>query len=150
MRAVSIIYFRTFCIGIHTCIRDVYILWLAFVYTVLWRLIYFCQCVCTGFRIFRVPVKFLIQIIRFRTIFDEIILQSTSEARIWFPTITFITLIIGVAWIKGWFLMAFSLYLLLKVFLSWAWTSKVTEPWLSKIFSLIIFYRIFQIQTINF
>ena len=40
--------------------------------------------------------------------------KSTSEARIWFPTVTFITLIIIVAWIKGWFLIAFFFYYCLK------------------------------------
>ena len=126
----------------HICI---YIIWFSFICNVFRRLIYLHRYVRTIFSIFHVPVNFLIRSVRFRNICNEMILWYTSEARIWFPTVKFITLIIRVAWIKGWFLFL----LLLKEFLSWVWNYKVTSPWLIKICSLRISYRIVQIQIIN-
>ena len=52
------------------------------------------------FKDFCVPVNFIIGSVWFRKICDEMILRSTSEARIWFLTVTLITLIIRVAWIN--------------------------------------------------
>ena len=66
----------------------------------------------------------------FWTIFNEMILSSTSDARIWFQNVTFVALIIIVVQIKGWFRMALFFPLLLKSFLGWMWTSTVTSPWL--------------------
>ena len=140
LRAVSIISSRNCCIVRHTCHRHVYILWLDLIYTVFRRLIYFCLSMRTSFSIFHVPVNFLTHSVQLWTICDEIILQSTSKARIWFPTVTFIALIIWVAWIKGWFLIYFFLSLLLKSFLSWVLISTVTAPWLRKNCSLVISY----------
>ena len=149
MQAISIISSRTLCIGIHTCHRHIYLLWLASICTVFWRLIYFCRSVCTSFRIFCFPVNFLIRSVRFWKICDEIILWSTIKARICFPTITLITLIIGVVCIKWWFLIAILIFLLLKEFFSWMWNSTVTAPWLRKMCSLIIYDWIVQIQIID-
>ena len=69
--------------------------------------------------ILRVPVKIIFQSVRFQKFFDEMILRSTSEARIWFLNITLITLIIRVEFIKSRFLIDFSLFILLKALLSW-------------------------------
>ena len=57
-----------------------------------------------GFSIHQWP--FLIWSVRFRTIYDEIIIQSTSNAHIYFLTIMFNSLNIRVPWIEGWFLIA--------------------------------------------
>ena len=107
--------------------------------------------ICTyKFWLFCVLANFLIQSVRFWTIYDEMIIQSTTKARIWFPTVTFSTLIIRVAWIEGWFLMALILSMLINAF------SVGCEPpqWLhldrEKELSLCIFYLIVQIQIINF
>ena len=106
----------TFYIGIHMCHRRVYLLLLTFLYTVFRCLIYFVQYVCTSSRIFRVPVKFLIRSVRFWKFCNEEILWSTSEASIWFLTVTLITLIIRVALIKWWFLIGFFFCCSLKNF----------------------------------
>ena len=103
-----------------------------------------------SFRIFVVPVNFLIRSVRFQTICNEVIIWYTPEAHTWFPTLTFIALITKVPWIEGWFIMALTLSLLIKQFFSWVWSSTVTAPWLSKICPLIISYWIVQIQIINF
>ena len=132
-------------VGRHTCHRRVYPLWLAFICTVFRRLIYFRSSVRTNFRIFCVPVNFLIQSVRFQNICNKIILLSTSEAHIWFLAVTFSTLIIRVPWIEGWFIMALILYFLIKEFFSCVWTSTVTAPWLRKNSSLWISYWIVQI-----
>ena len=147
MQAFSIISSRTFCIGRHLCYRCVYLLWLSFICTVLWRLIHFLQSIHAKFWIFRVQWTFLSEAFglwKF-AINDPLI-------HIWntylFLTFTFIMFIIGVACIKGWlFKELFSL--LLKAILSWMWTSTLTAPWLRKIWSLIISYWIVQIQIIN-
>ena len=81
--------------------RRVYLLWISFIYNVFWSLIYFLQYVHTSFRIFCVLLNLLIWSVQLRRIYNRIILWFTSETRIWFPIVTFITLIIGVAWIKG-------------------------------------------------
>ena len=107
MQAVSIIPSRSLYIGRHMCHKHLYVLWIAFICTVLLSLIYFRQSACTISMVFRVSVNFLIRSVRFRKICNQMILQSTSEAHIWFPTITFITFIIRVVWIKGWLLTAF-------------------------------------------
>ena len=127
-------YVLPFWIGRHTCHKRVYLLWLALICTVFQHLIYFCWYVHMSFRLFRVPVNFLILSVRFWNFFrwnDPP--MHISEVHIWFLTVTFITLIIRVPWIRGWFLMALSLSILLKEFLSWVWTSTVTSPWLRKI-----------------
>ena len=121
--SVSKISSRTFCIGRHTCHRRVHLMQLAFVYTVFQCLIYFLLSVRTSFRILCVQVNFLIQSFWFQNSCNEVILWSTSEACTWFPTITFITIIVRVPWIKGWFLIELFLSLLIKEFLSWVWTS---------------------------
>ena len=69
--------------------------------------------------IFRVAMEFIIQSVCFWKIYDEIILQYTSEACIWFLTATFIMIIIRVAWVEGWFIISLFLSRLLKSFLSW-------------------------------
>ena len=114
-----------------------------------WSFIYFLWSVRTNFRICRVPVNFLIQSVRFWNICDEMILQYTSEARIWILAILFITLIIRVASIEEWFHIALLLSLLRKVFLGWVWTSTVTATWLRKLLSLVISYWIINIEMIN-
>ena len=135
MLDVSKISSRGFCIGKYTYHRHVYLLYIAFIFTVFQRLIYFCQSVCTSFRLFCIPVDFFIRSVRFGKICDEIILRSTSEASIWFLTVMFITtLIIRVAWIEGWFLISLILSPLLKSFLSWVWTSTVTALLLRNFF----------------
>ena len=94
------------------------------------------------FRLFFFPVNFFIRSVHFQTICDEMILRSISEARIWFPTVTFVTLITRVTWIEEWFLIDIFISLLLKAFLGWAWSSTMTAPWLI-IFSLSWFLRKF-------
>ena len=121
--AFSIIYSRTFCFGRHTFHRRVYIYLLTFICTFFQRLIYFYQSIRTSFRIFHVPVKF-------RTICDEVILWSTAEGHIWFPTVTFSTLIIRVVWIYEWFIIALILSLVLEAFFSLVWSTTVTAHWL--------------------
>ena len=135
MQDVSLIYYRYFCIVIHTCQRHIYLLWLAFICTVFQHFICHLWSARISFRLFRVPVNCIIRIFWFRIIFNKMILWSTSEASIWFPTVMFITFIIKVLWIKGWFLIDILLSLLLKAFLGWFWTSTVTAPWLRKILS---------------
>ena len=63
-------------------------------------------------------------------------------------TVTFIALIIIVAYIRGWFIIDFFISLFLKEVLNWVWTFAVTSPWFSNIGSLIISYWIVQIQII--
>ena len=99
LQAISKIFSRTFCIGRHTCHRYVYILWLVLIYTVVQCLIYSCWSVRTSFRIFRVPVNLISWSVQFQKICDELILRSTSEACIWFQTITLSVIFIRVAWI---------------------------------------------------
>ena len=111
-----------------------------------WRIIYFRLSIHTIFKLFGIPVNFLIWSVRFLKVCNEIILQSTSEVCIRSLTITLITLIIKVAWIEGWFLIALLFSLFLKEFLGWVWTFTVTAHLLSKIFSLTIYYWIAQIQ----
>ena len=132
LQAVSIITSRTFFIGSHTCHRRVYLLWLTFICTVFWCPIYFLRSIRTSFRIFHVPVNFLIRSVRFQKILNKMILWSTSEALIWILTVIFITLIIRFPWIKAWFLLDFLLSLLFKAFLSWIWASTVIAHWLRK------------------
>ena len=127
---LSPVFFVNFHIGRLTYNRRVYLLWLSFICTIFWLLIHFIWYVCTSFKIFRVPVNFLIWCVRFRKICNEMILWSTSEAHIWFLTVAFITLTIILVWIKSWFLIALYLLLLLKSFTNWEWTSTVTAPWL--------------------
>ena len=149
MQVVSIIISRYFYIIRHVFHRRVYIMCLNFVCTVFQCLVYFLWSVRTSFRLFCVPLNFIIQSVRFQTICNEMILQYTSEVRIWFPAVTFITLIIRLVWIVGWFLIDLFLSMFLKTFLSWVWNYTVTSPWLSKTCSLVISYWIVQIQTIN-
>ena len=150
MQAVSKIYYRNFSL-VDICAIDTYIFCYLLSSVIFFRsLIYFRRSVSTSFRFFRVPVNFLIKIVWFQNMCDEIILRSTFEARIWFPNITCIVLIVRVFYIKGWFLIVFFLSLSLKSFLTWLWTSTVTAHWLKNIFSLIISYWNFQIQIINF
>ena len=122
MRSISIISSRTFCT----------ILWIDLICNVLWRLIYFSWSVCKSFRLFRVQMNYVIRSVQFRKFWNEMILRSTSEARIWFLTITLITLIIRVEFIKSRFLIDFFLFILLKALLSWVWISTVTAPWSRK------------------
>ena len=121
-----------YCIRIHMCHRHIYLLLFTLIFIVFQGLIYFCLYVCTHFMLFCVPVNLLIRSVRFRWICDEIILWFVYESRIWFPTVTLSTLIIRVAWIEWWFLMALFLSLFLVSFFSWIWTSTVTAPWLRK------------------
>ena len=122
--AFSIFSSRTFCFGIHTCHRRVYIYIYSLLYVIcVQRLIYFYQSVRMSFRIFHVPVKF-------RTICDEVILLSTDEGHIWFPLVMFSTLIIRVVWIYEWFIIALILSLVLEAFFSLVWSFTVTAPWL--------------------
>ena len=99
LQTVSKISSSAFCILRHRCHRRIYLLALTLIYTVVRHLIHFHISVRTSFRLFRVPVNFFIRSVRFLTICDEIILQSTSEVSIWFLTIMFSILIIRVAWI---------------------------------------------------
>ena len=119
---------RTFCIVKHTFLTCIYLLWFFLIYTVVQFLIYFDWYVRTSFRIFHVPVNLLIGSVWFRKICNEVTLQSTSEARIWFPTVIFSRLIIIVALIEGWFLIALILSLVVKSFFSCLWPSTVTAP----------------------
>ena len=148
LRDISNIASRTLWIGIHTWHRRVYLLWFVLICTVFQRLIYFCQCVRTSFRLFCVPVNFIFRSVLFKKICDEMILQSTSESSIWVLTIVFSTLFIIFQLMEGWFLIALLLYLLIYR-LSWMWNSTATTPWLSKNISFYISYLIFQIQVIN-
>ena len=109
---------RYFRIGIHTWHRCLHLLWLSLFCTVFWRLINFHRSIRTSFRIFHVPLKFLIQSIQFRKICDEMILRSTSETIIWFPNVAFVTLVIVVSFIGGYLLIALILSIFLKSFLS--------------------------------
>ena len=131
--------FRYFCIWRHTCHIHVYLLGLNFICTVFRRLIYFCWYVYTSFRVLRAPVNFLIREVRFWTTCNSMILQYTYEARIWFPTVMFITLNIRVVYIKWLFLISVFLSLLLQLFFGWSWTSTVNAPLLSINSSLIIY-----------
>ena len=126
MWAVSIIFYRNFFIGRHTFHRHVYLMWISLICTVFWNLIYFLWYICTSFSLLRVSVTFLIRILRFQLFFNEVILRSTSEARMWFPTILLITLIIKVLWIKGWFLLAF----LFRCFLNHFSVRYVPKQWM--------------------
>ena len=91
--------------------------------------------ICTHeFRLFCDPLTFYFWSIRFWKIYDEIILQSTSEALIWFQIVVFITLIIRVAWMNGWFRISCFLLMQLKVFLRWVISSTVTAPWLREFY----------------
>ena len=148
MRAVSKISFRNFCIGRYTYHRRVYLMWLNLICTVFWNLIYFRRSVHTGFKAFRVPVNSLIRSVQFCTICNEMIFQSTSEARILFSTVKFSAIIIIVLWIEGLFLISVIFSLLFKSFLSWVWTSKLTSPWFRKEISLCISYLVVIIQVI--
>ena len=85
-----------------------------------------------------VPANVIIQSVWFQTICDKMILRSKSEAHLWFMTITFITLIIRVALIEGWFIIDLLHFMLLKAFLSWGWNSTMNAPWLRNI-SLSLF-----------
>ena len=69
-----------------------------------------------SFRLLRVPVNFLIRSVQFRKILNKMILQSTSKELIWLPTVTFITFIIRVLWIKGRFIIAYPFESCLKNF----------------------------------
>ena len=113
---VSKISSRTFFIRRYMFHRRVYLLWLVLICTVVQRIIYFNWSVRTSFRLLYVPVNFIFWIFWFRAICDKVILRSTSEACIWFPTVTFSMHIIIVLWIGIWFLFALILYMLLKVF----------------------------------
>ena len=132
MRAVYKICYRNFCIGRHTCHRCKYFMWLTLIFTVFQCFTYVNGSVHIRFRILCVPANFLIRSFRFWKIWNQVILWSASEAHIWFTTVMFIALIIRVAWIEGWFLIDLLLSLLLKLFLSWVWTSTATEPWSRK------------------
>ena len=143
MQTVSIIASRNLCIVRHTCHRRVHLLWLAFICTVFQLPTYFLWSVCTIFGIFCVPASFLIQGVWFWGNFDKMILRSTSEARIWFLAVTLITLIIRVELIKGWFIIHFLLFLLIKAFLSGVWTYTMNSYLLRKVYPLIISYWIF-------
>ena len=63
---------------------------------------------------FCATVVFLSNFFCFQKICDKMILLSTSEYCIWFPNVTVSTLIIRVAWIEGWFIMALIPSLLIK------------------------------------
>ena len=141
---------RYFCIGIHTCHRHVYLLWLALICTVVWFLIYFCRSVRMTFRLFHIPVNFLFRGVWFQKICNEVILQSISEACIWFLTVTFRTLIVRVVLNEGLFLIVLISSLLFKTFFFLVWSSTLTAPWLRKLLSFCVYYLIVQIQLINF
>ena len=66
-----------------------------------------------------------------------------------FLTITFSTIIIRVALIEWWFIIALSIFLFLIAFFSWVWTSTVNANWLRKICCLNISYWIVQIERTN-
>ena len=81
--------------------------------------------------------------VRFWKKIDEIILQSISESRIWFPEITSSVLIIKVSLIEGWFLIDLIFSVLLKTIFSWVGYSTVTAPWLSKTLFFFVFLKIY-------
>ena len=114
LRDVSKFSSGSFRIEIHIFHITVYLLRLDFICTVSQHLIYFCLSIRTVFSPFCVPVNFIIQSVWFRKNIYEMIPRSTSEAHIWFTTVAFITLIIRVAWIEGWFLIPFFLSILIK------------------------------------
>ena len=97
LRAISKIFFMIFCIGRHTWHRCIYLMWLDILCSLVRRFIYFHLYVCTSFRLFCVPVNFLLWIFWFWGICDPVILQSTYEAHIWLPAIMFSTIIFRVA-----------------------------------------------------
>ena len=146
MQYVSNFLSRTLCIGSYTCHRRVYLLCLSFVYTIFLCIIYHGQSVRTSFSIVLVPVNFLIHKVQFQKVCYEMFLWSTSEARIEFLTITCITFIFRVTWLKGWFIIIFYLLLLLQSFLIWMWTSTVTLTWLRKNLLSHYFYWFVLIQ----
>ena len=127
----------------------VYLLWFFLISTVAWRLIYFCRYVRTSFRLFYDIVNFILRSVRYQTICNEVILQSTSETRICFSKVIFSTLIIIVSLIEGWFIFTLILSLFLKVFFGWVSSSTVIEPWLSMVWSFCSSYWIFRIYVIN-
>ena len=148
MQAISKISSMNFCILIHTFHRCVYLMWLVFISTVFWLLIYFLQYVRMSFRHFRVPVNFLFRSVQFQTICDEVILRYTSEGCICFLTVTFIILIIRITWIEGWFLLPLSFVCCIRNF------SVGCDPsqWLYLDWARIIFLYFLlnvQIQVIN-
>ena len=151
MRSVSKISSSTFYIRRHPGHRCVYFMRIILFYILVWCFIYFCRFASTRFWLVHVTEKSLYWIFRFWKICDPVILQSTSEARIWFSTVTSNTFIFRVVWIKGWtkFLIYLSFYLLLKIFQLGA---ILHNDWIlsEKICSLCSSYRIIQILVINF
>ena len=77
---ISKIASTNFCIEINTCHRRVYLLWF-FLYSCPMFCLFF-QSIHTNFRLFS-PVNFIFRIYLFQEIYELVILQSTSEARIW-------------------------------------------------------------------
>ena len=151
MRAISKISSRTFFIGIHTCHRRVYFLWIVLFCTLVQSFIYFFQSVQTVLEIFGVHVKFIFWIFKLRTIYNLVILRSTSEEHIWPPAVTFSMLIFELREFKDElnFLCTASFLCCLNHFLSWLWYFAMNAPWLRKKFFLCISYWIIQIQVIN-
>ena len=145
MQAISKISSRSFRIGTHACHRHVYLLWLVLICTVCWHLICVRRSLRTSFRLFCVSANLLIWSVWFWTICDKTILQSTSKARIWFPTIMFIAVIIVVVLIEGWFLISFFILNIFQVGVDI--NSNCTL--IGENFLHWYFYWIFHIQTVD-
>ena len=135
LRAVSKISSRTFFIVTHTCHRPVYLLWIILICAVVWRLIYFNWSVRTSFRIFLVPVKFLIQSVWFERFAMKWSSDPHREHIFGFWPLYLMRLLLELLEMKCDFICTLSFLCCLKTF--------------SK-FSFYVSYWIFQIQVINF
>ena len=80
----------------------VYFMWLILFCNFVWGLIYFCRSVRASFWLVCVTLNYLLELPRFWTICDSVILRRTSESHIWLSIVTFRTFIFGVAWIVRW------------------------------------------------
>ena len=132
--AVSKIVSRTFYTGRNMCHRRVYLMWLVCFCTLVRLFIYSFWFVRLRFRIFCVPLNFHLMNFRFWKICDPVILQSTSEASIWFSTVTSNTFIFwGLCELKDElnFLFTFPFICCLKNF-SWVRSFTTTEFWARK------------------
>ena len=114
------------------CYRRVYLLRITLICNNFRSLIYiYLYMYAKSFSHFCVPMNLLIQSVRFPTICNEMIFQSTSEACILFLDVRFSTINIVVVWVKGLFIMGYP-FSVDYYYFSWVWSSTVTAPWSRK------------------
>ena len=90
-------------------------------------------------------------IFQLQTIWNPVMLLSTSEARILILIVKFSTFIFSVAWIERWigFIFALSFSILPKTLFSLVWSSTITAPWVRKVCYFCSSYWNIKIQIIN-